>query len=208
MPDAFILDPSMFLHKRTLALLSEFVCHGFPIFVPNSFLVAIDEMDHPEEILGFFVPEQDMVSVEEAVSFVRKNRKSFEGYRCKSEHGEFAKQLAMQIENPRIREIILEEWEFMNTHSLIFSRIRKAMDAMVNAGAAALTVSKKAAEKLIRKTLKLPDDASISTNETLRAACKWVALGGPSIWQIIEPVSGAALVVATGAAGVFLQYDP
>jgi hypothetical protein len=210
MPDRFILDPSMLLHQPTLTLMGEFARQGRPgeFVVPGSFLNAIEELREPFEMLRFFAPEFDQSIPEETLSFVRANRESFEPFHSPPDDSEFYRGLISVSESEYIARILFEEWKFMNTESLLFARARRSIDKIVEAGSAALALPRRGAEYLIRRTLRLSDDASISTNETLRAAAKWVALGGPTALLILEPISGTLINAISGGGGLFLYFDP
>ena len=104
-----------------------------------------------------------------------------------------------------VAHILYEEWAFLTSQSWIFSKARKALDEMVEAGATAIHTSSGQFDRLVRKTLKKRQDEPLTPNERARAAAKWVAVGGPSVWSVFEPISGAAL---SAAGGYFLLCDP
>lgn len=204
MPDRFILDPSMLLHGPTLSLLGEFARDGGGMVLPATFLSLVDEPRDPQ-VLRAFSPDVDAVSPYDALTFLAANRGAFEPFSADPDGSNYYRALVEQVDSTLVAQILLEEWQFIQTESLLFARLRWPIDKLVAAGATGLALSKHQAERLIRRTLKLSNEASISTNETLRAAAKWVALGGAAPALMFGP-GAAALVGVVGR--VFLFYDP
>lgn len=104
-----------------------------------------------------------------------------------------------------VTHIILEEFQFLVSESWIFSKTRQAFDAMVEAGGNAIQMSRRGFDRAVRRTLKKGSDEPLSSGSRVKAAAKWIAVGGPAIIGVVEPISGA---VASAAAGYFLLVDP
>jgi len=102
-------------------------------------------------------------------------------------------------------QILFEEWHFLTGQSWIFSKTRQAFDGMVEAGGTAIHMSSKLFDCVVRKTLRKGPDEPLTPGNRARAAAKWVAVGGPAILSVVEPISGA---VSQAASGYFLLVDP
>jgi hypothetical protein len=124
-------------------------------------------------------------------------------------------------------EIVVEEWEFLTTHSWLFGKTRAIYDRMINAGANALYVTKenleqaidavgdgiqhfghgilRGSDRVVRRTLKKGPHYEVSPNDRVRTVAKWVAVGGGAATALINPVAG---VLGASAGGMFLLYDP
>jgi hypothetical protein len=76
---------------------------------------------------------------------------------------------------------------------------------MVEAGGKAIQVSQRFFDLLVRHALKKKPDEPLTPSNRVRAAAKWIAVGGPAILGVIEPISGA---VASATSGYFLLFDP
>lgn len=103
------------------------------------------------------------------------------------------------------RSILFEEWSFLITNSWLFSKTREAFDKMVEAGGSAIHLSRERFDSVVRKTLKKDPSEPMTGSDRTRAAAKWVAVGGPAILSLVEPISAAT---SSAAAGYFLMYDP
>jgi hypothetical protein len=104
-----------------------------------------------------------------------------------------------------IAQILFEEWHFMVSQSWIFAKSRRAFDAMVEAGGTAVQMSRKAFDRLIRRTLKRKPDAPLTSADIVRAAAKWIAVGGGAALGIAGPIAGA---IGSTASGLFFLVDP
>jgi hypothetical protein len=104
-----------------------------------------------------------------------------------------------------LTQILYEEWYFMVTESWLFSKTRRAFDAMVHAGGTAIQLSQRSFDLLVRRTLKKAPNEPLTPSNRVKAAAKWIAVGGPAILSAIEPVSAA---IASATSGYFLLVDP
>jgi hypothetical protein len=48
-------------------------------------------------------------------------------------------------------------------------------------------------------------DEPLTPSNRVRAAAKWIAVGGPTILGVVQPILGA---VASATSGYFLLFDP
>jgi len=103
-----------------------------------------------------------------------------------------------------IMNILFEEWVFLNESSWIVSRIKQPFTKFMDISGSSIQFSKRATDLLIRKTLKKTDDELLSKVNRLRALGKWVAVGGPPVLSIIDPLFS----ITSLPAGFFLLFDP
>jgi len=139
------------------------------------------------------------------------------------------RQLQLQIdgEDRWVTQVMIEEWEFLMTHSWLFAKTRAIYDRIVNAGGKAFYVTKEklehavrvvkdktkavghtvrdATDPLVARTVKKLPGQEVSPNDRVRALAKWVAVGGGATAGLMVPIGGAALA---GVSGLFLLYDP
>jgi hypothetical protein len=101
--------------------------------------------------------------------------------------------------------LVFEEWYFMTSESWIFSKTRKAFDAMVEVGGSALQLTSRVFDRVVRRTLRKGENEPQTPGKRVKALAKWVAVGGPAILNLVEPISAA---VATAASGYFILLDP
>ena len=129
--------------------------------------------------------------------------------------------------NEWVTQIIYEEWEYLMSHSWLFSKTRAVYDHVVNTGGNALYLTKrkfehaiwitkqtakkagestlKGSDFVVGKTVKKPQNERISPNDRVRALAKWVAIGGGAATAVMVPLVGIPVSVATN---MFLLYDP
>lgn len=107
--------------------------------------------------------------------------------------------------NEVVDSVISEEWQFLMTRSAVMSRYRRSFAAMIRRGAVAVEFGAAYVDRAIRKSLKKPETEILSRVDRYRAVGKWIAVSGPSVAALIEPITAA---VGGAAAGVFLLLDP
>jgi hypothetical protein len=118
-----------------------------------------------------------------------------------------AADIELRAENPEVGRILMEEWSFLQTRSIVGSRIKKPFNAFIRGGAVAVEGGRRRLHRLETRTLRLDPvtNAELRLMQHLRAVAKWIAAGGASASALIEPLLG----VAVGAgAGWFLLLDP
>jgi hypothetical protein len=176
--------------------------------------IASSEPENLARRLGWIL-EIPQTSVEPAVlgQLAQEIRRTKQGYRIPEEakiwYDEGSKpffDVLMEFTGDKlVAQILYEEWYFMTSESWLFSKTRRAFDAMVEAGGRAIQVSRRFFDMLVRRTLKKKADEPLTPSNRARAAAKWIAVGGPTILSVIEPISGA---VASATSGWFLLVDP
>lgn len=117
------------------------------------------------------------------------------------EFADFFQRLGETIEPGPIREIIFDEWFFLTHESWVVSRIKAAFNAMVHAGELGIELL----NRLVRRTLREDESYVVQTADRMRALAKWLAVGGPAVATLLNPIVGA---FATVGAGGFLLIDP
>jgi hypothetical protein len=112
---------------------------------------------------------------------------------------------SQSIEDQLATEIISDEWSFLTSESWLLSKTRRAFDKMVEAGGAAVHLSGRVFDQVVRRTLRKEPGEPLTPGNRVRAVAKWIAVGGPAILKVVEPIS-SALVGA--ASECFLLMDP
>ncbi|WP_300433987.1 hypothetical protein [Christiangramia sp.] len=148
-----------------------------------------ENISNPELIKNFLIQNSDNIKLYESSEI---NNEDLYG------------NLLKLTESRDITQILYEEWEFLTTNSWLIAKFRAAFDKIVEAGGVAVQVSQKAFDKAVRKTLKKPE-GDISPNDKILATGKWIAVGGSAIADLLIPVAGA---IVTVASGIFLLCDP
>ncbi len=111
------------------------------------------------------------------------------------------------IEEP-VQNVLMEEWEFLTSESWIASRLKRSFSAFLRAGTAAIELGGRGFDSLAAKTLKLPQfeiPKALKPRQRLRAASKWIAVGGSSAAALVHPLPAVLLSATTG---LFLLFDP
>jgi hypothetical protein len=212
-----MLEASMLLHRDSANYLRGMAASGpMAIAVSNTLLdIANSEPDWLLRRLAPFLG----VSREEAdltfLRYLREDRRlSLEVYRGRtnSEHLSYSEGarafkdvLAENVGDKLVAEILFEEWLFLTSNSWLFSRTRRAFDEMAQAGGTAVHVSRQLFEQVIRKTLKIAGDKDLTPCDRLRAGAKWIAVGGPPVVALLNPLAGA---LAASVTGCILLMDP
>jgi hypothetical protein len=106
-----------------------------------------------------------------------------------------------------LRDMLFEEFIFLQEQSFMVSRIKKPFNTFESAGAAYVQFSKGVVDRLVRITLKnKKQDDLIRNVDRLRAFGKWIAVGGLSVSRMITPEIADILISL--ALGYFLLFDP
>lgn len=209
MPNTAMLESSMFLHRDSANYLLALAKNGL---LENMYVSArLMDMENAKakyvRLFGKYleIPTRqiDLNTFQQLIYEIKHNDSIYK-YTHKIDninHVNFHK----YIKDEFIAQIIYEEWEFLTTNSWLFSKTRKIFDEMVNLGGTAVHISQEQFDKFIRLSLKKSDDQPITPNDRVRAAAKWVAIGGPAILGVINPVAGA---LSSTVSGIFLLCDP
>jgi len=106
-----------------------------------------------------------------------------------------------------IRDILLEEWSFLVGQSWVAARTKKTFTAFRRAGAVVVDFSGQKFDGIVARTLRhdrLPVPTTLTHLDRVRAAAKWIAVGGSPVAGFMDPIIA---VVASAGAGVFLLFD-
>jgi len=210
MSDMAMIESSMILHKDSLyQLMDEDSNGGYENLVISDALFRMSEdIEMMISILGRHLEiSEDLIDRDAITHFMRNvageriprhiNQNSYEH--------EIYQNLIENTGNEWITQIFFEEWEFLTTNSWLFSKTRKAIDDIVEAGANAYQTSKLKFEQMTRKLLNKEPGETLSPNDKVKAGAKWVAMGGGPVLALFEPISGTAL---TTTGSIFILSDP
>jgi hypothetical protein len=217
MPDRVMLEASMLLNRDSTNYVRGASATGSMNIVVSSRLlqIAASEPQFLEDSLSPFlgIRRRDV-----DLSFVRQLANSgwrgVESYRIPQDvlkssfDGElrlFREILTEYVGDDLIAEILFEEWVFLTSNSWLFSKTHKAFEAMAEAGGTVVHVSQRVFQQVIRRTLKLNEAEPLTPCDSVRAAAKWVAVGGPPVVALLNPLAGA---IAASVTGCILLMDP
>jgi hypothetical protein len=213
MSDTVMLEASMLLHRDSANYLLALVGESHLDVVVAERILEIAGFEADSTVLRLAshlgVPPQE-VDLRVVRQLARELVRSAQTYRSRKQNDADMSWLSYRdlfdwTRDELATHVILEEFEFLTSESWIFSKTRQAFDAMVEAGGTAIQMSRRGFDRAVRRTLKKGSDEPLSSGSRARAAAKWVAVGGPAIVGVVEPVSGA---IASAAAGYFFLVDP
>ena len=213
MPDLLMLDPSLFMSRDSFKIVVEGLGNGElkNVRIPSSFASALTKRELTKTVSRFFSDSQKSLSSREIISGLRAGKVELpESYVNSSEwrKTKFETQLFEAVEDTIARQILMEEWDFLTSQSWIAAKTRKAYDAFLKGGAAALEWGGNKFDYLAAKTLKIPPSSipdGLKPKQRLRAAAKWIAVGGASASVFLIPPAAFA---TTAITGYFCIFDP
>lgn len=118
---------------------------------------------------------------------------------------DFGSAIAEAVQNRTVSDVLVAEWLFLNNYSVVAASADNAFRKFVDAGAAAIEFGKSTVDRMTRKTLKLKARKALEPVDRLRAAAKWIAVGGPIVSKLLP--TPAAIGVGLVSAYFFL-FDP
>lgn len=197
---ASVVATTDYNEKATLLLREE----GIVLSATASLQFAQDDPDARTALSEFFAAREDeLVDPAEVV-----NRLSESGVQiwerpawAEGEFAQFYSALGDEGGSGIVREVLFDEWFFLTHESWVVSRIKAGFQTIARAGEAGIELL----NPIVRKTLKKNAGEIIQTADRLRALGKWIAVGGPPVAGILNPIVG--LGVGTVAGG-FLLLDP
>jgi hypothetical protein len=205
-----MLDPSLVVEpralNRTLSEISALQASGLEFFFPRSFATLDEQVDRrAHELPQFFRPGK---GVGLSASRLAMELESAGVHQWDAptrwaslEFGSFRDDLARGVPDTFVAEILFEEWLFLTQESWLVSRIKAPFKALARAGELGVEVL----NPLVRRTLKRDASHVVDTADRLRALSKWMAVGGPVVAGLLNPIAGA---IVTPIAGGFLLLDP
>ncbi len=126
----------------------------------------------------------------------------YESFRSAHFMDDYNKYIFEQLVN-----ILFDEWVFLQTQSVVISRLKKIFNKFIDSGAVCLQFGKRVSDEVIRKTLKLDNSDSITALKRLRATAKWIAIGGDVFLPPIKQYSLLTNLLKLGS-GFFILLDP
>jgi hypothetical protein len=212
MADDLMLDPSLFLSREAFPIVLEALRNGelTTARIPYTFGAILREGRLSEPVSRFFGDSAEPLTASQIMAGVRQATlpQSYSPERFKLEKTEFDNQLSEAAGDRIVRQILIEEWEFLISSSWIAATVRKTFDAFLKGGAAAIEWGTNKFDYLAARTLKLKPDQipdGLKPKQRLHAASKWVAVGGSSASAFLVPPAAAAALATTG---YFLLFDP
>lgn len=208
-----MLDPSLFLSIRSLNRIRAALDRGelSNVFVPKSFVSALDDEFFMDDGLKYFgAPRNEIEDLRYGKSFLTEAKRfpAFEPTGQDLVGADFRITLRRTERNRLISAILQEEWLFLNSRSWLVSRTRKSFSAFIRAGAVAVEGGRELFDTAVMRTLKISPEtvpSGLTKGQRLRAATKWIAVGGASGASLLRSLSG---VVVGAATGYFLLFDP
>lgn len=214
MRENVLIDPSLLVVERTFYRViknihrAPFNRRKYQFFIPSRFIQILHEIQPNTKDLLFFVNKAKMVSLKELKDTLEKE-KMIQEFEIPQNYKEnfvgFYESLLHETKSQTITEILFEEWIFLQKKSWIVSRIKKAFNYFVKAGAVSIEFSRKTLDSAVKKTLKKDSKDIITNADRLRAFAKWISVGGPSILSFLNPRASA---ISSVAAGYYLLIDP
>jgi hypothetical protein len=202
-----MLDPSLLLQRfgleETLAEVASLGGAGFDFAAPASLRTAQDDPDARMLSEFFAVTRGELVDPAEVGSRLSElgvyiwERPAW----AEQEFAQIYAGLGDEVNSAIVREVLFDEWFFLTHESWVVSRIKTGFQAIARAGEAGIELL----NPIVRKTLKKDASEIIQTADRMRALGKWIAVGGPAVAGILNPIIG--LGVSTVAGG-FLLLDP
>ena len=183
---ALMVDPSLLLRPWTV----DDVRDGLPASVSATFFELARDGALPDPVLASFGPRG--VDRREVAELARGRwfaARGLEPHRAGPEEA-----LPLEVRDPVVRAILLDEWSFLQRGSWLASRIRRPFTAFVRGGAAAIELPNEALDA--RGDL----PGVLEPERRLRVATSWLALGvGASMLDALTaelpaPVAGAFLL--------------
>lgn len=203
-----LLDPSLLLGRsvleETLIELPSLIDQaGFDFFVAASLRPLYNDRDAYGALPEFFESAGDFVDPDEVLSRLAAVGVSV-WERPRWGQQEFAAlydALGEEVNSGMIQDVLFDEWFFLTHESWIVSRIKAPFQAMARAGEAGIELL----NPIVRKTLKEDTSDLIQTADRMRALGKWIAVGGPLVAGLLNPIVG---LVAGAVGSGFLLLDP
>jgi hypothetical protein len=210
-PKNIMIDPSL-MDSENLPKIHNYInkhSEEFEFFISESFFQAVQDINRRQILNEFFETEYNL----NELNIIFQNLKSIKFFDAREKR--FQKRYAKynnlydyltKSENEIIRDILYEEWVFLQEYSWIVSRTKKTFEKFKESGSVALEFSKEAANKLARRTLHKKDDEFLNTFDMLRMVGKWIAVGVVSLAPLyFKPEISVLMEFASNG---FLLLDP
>jgi hypothetical protein len=214
MADDLLLDPSLFLSRSAFPIVLDALKHGElkTARIPNRFSGALRDGLFSDGVSRFFADSQEPLSAKDIMRRIQNEGvdfpKAYDPSSFRLKGTEFDMQLSEFVGDETVRQILIEEWEFLTSQSWIAAKSKRAFDAFLKGGAAAVEWGTNKFDYLAARTLKIkPEEIpdGLKPKQRLRAAAKWIVVGGSSASALLAPLAAAA---GAAVAGYFMIFDP
>jgi hypothetical protein len=206
-----MIDPSSLLHRRALAqvvTLWEDPSGPRDLYVPASFVRAVREPDLLRSVQKYFGPRRDELPANEVLEIVRTERlQAYAGAQLAPTADAVVTRL-VRTRDRVVRDILIEEWQFLISQSWLIARTRKTFDVFRHGGAVVVDFSGRKFDSLVSQTLhhdRLAMPPQLNNRHRVKAAAKWIAVGGTPVLGLLDPILAAVVGVGTG---IFALFDP
>lgn len=202
-----MLDPSMLIDARALSVLEGE--NGLDeIYVSDSFVSALKDPDRSSELWAYFGSPKAS-RPDDVVDFI--DRFGLRRFESSSVNSDFAYRESRRVDlagSEIVSGVLYEEWLFLTGNSWIGSKSKKSFNALRKAGMVAIDFGRTKLDSALLRTLRqnnVDPPAVLDRRQRLRASMKWVAVGGPPVAGLLEPLVG---MLGGVTAGFFLLFDP
>jgi uncharacterized LabA/DUF88 family protein len=214
-PQNVLIEPSLLVAERTFDVVIErmheysvFGKRSYIFFVPSKFLYLLEETERNMKNIEFFANYTKMVNLNYLKDILAREEivRKFEIQpEFREKYDRLYENLLGKTRNEVISDILFEEWVFLQEKSWVISRLKKPFNYFIKANAASIEFGKKTLDLAMRRTLKKGDKDIITNVQRLRAFGKWVAVAGPPVLALVNPI----VAVMGGITGnIFLLFDP
>ncbi|WP_456468016.1 hypothetical protein [Archaeoglobus sp.] len=207
-----MIDPSLLVSESKFEEILEWVKQpsldmaAEKYYVPASFVEVLYEVEPNFEVISYFKDGAKVIDLRYLRERLEKEKK-LEQFKLMRDHLEkystFFEFLLINTKNDKIARILLEEWVFLQEKSLAISRIKKPFKEFVKAGAVCIEFGKRTLDYAVSRTVKKESDL-LTTVDRLRAVAKWIAVGGPQILPLVDPLTKLVGL----STSFFLLFDP
>jgi hypothetical protein len=206
--EGLLLDPSFLLSEPGISWLESNQWILEAVVVPKSFY---DMLNESAEVAVPFVPASEVDALEtrrdRVLRLIRDDRVEKFGHSdVKLAQRDLEIQQTLALENKDEGLVLADEWTYLRTHSVMFSRSHKPLDAFRRAGVAVLEYGDRFREQLIRAVVterKWKKGVPVTPEVIAAASAKWVVLGTVGL-VVLATVPGAPLV----SAALALSFIP
>jgi hypothetical protein len=195
-PQPILLDPSVLgTHRGIEWVQSLDESERERLLIPESFVRLREAVSASPLVEWFGLSEVETSEVFE----IALSLKSFRANSTQSlppEARQVASELRSMYPTP-LGDVLLEEWTFLASNSIVLSRLKKPFTEFFRAGASLVQV-------VARRTLHLPAGSVLLPSHYRKAGVKWIALTGSAALAAVVPVLGPLQL----AADAFFLLDP
>jgi len=220
-----MIDPSLMLAKNSIANTFDQIRqlgkgkNHFRFYYPSSLrkLLGRYELEKESPGIDFFLKNAYPSNPAQLLKLMDTHSPIFQPFEPKTEYrkkwAEIYRDLTEELDYrgelhaELLRDVLFEEFVFLQEESYVVSRIGKSFNRFINAGAVCVQFSSRTFDKLVRMTLRDTKQAEVIGNvDRLRAFAKLIAMGGVPA-TILIPYTIVGILVAAGLV-YFVRFDP